>query len=129
MATFRDLNVWEKSMSLVTEVYKLIRKLPKEESYCLSDQMRRAAVSIPSNIAEGHARDSQNVFLRFLSIAQGSRAELDTQLEICVNLGYFSREDILIAEDLSIQVRKMIIVMQKRIRELLQQKTENKVPK
>lgn len=129
MATFRDLNVWEKSMSLVTEVYKLIRKLPKEESYCLSDQMRRAAVSIPSNIAEGHARDSQNDFLRFLSIAQGSRAELDTQLEICVNLGYFSREDILIAEDLSIQVRKMIIVMQKRIRELLQQKTENKVPK
>ena len=129
MATFRDLNVWEKSMSLVTEVYKLIRKLPKEESYCLSDQMRRAAVSIPSNIAEGHARDSQNVFFRFLSIAQGSRAELDTQLEICVNLGYFSREDILIAEDLSIQVRKMIIVMQKRIRELLQQKTENKVPK
>ena len=129
MATFRDLNVWKKSMSLVTEVYKLIRKLPKEESYCLSDQMRRAAVSIPSNIAEGHARDSQNDFLRFLSIAQGSRAELDTQLEICVNLGYFSREDILIAEDLSIQVRKMIIVMQKRIRELLQQKTENKVPK
>ena len=129
MATFRDLNVWEKSMSLVTEVYKLIRKLPKEESYCLSDQMRRAAVSIPSNIAEGHARDSQNDFLRFLSIAQGLRAELDTQLEICVNLGYFSREDILIAEDLSIQVRKMIIVMQKRIRELLQQKTENKVPK
>ena len=72
MATFRDLNLWEKSMSLVTEVYKLIRKLPKEESYCLSDQMRRAAVSIPSNIAEGHARDSQNDFLRFLSIAQGS---------------------------------------------------------
>ena len=91
--------------------------------------MRRAAVSIPSNIAEGHARDSQNDFLRFLSIAQGSRAELDTQLEICVNLGYFSREDILIAEDLSIQVRKMNIVMQKRIRDLLQQKTENKVPK
>lgn len=66
--------------------------MPKEETYALSDQIRRAAVSIPSNIAEGQARNSTKEFIQFLSIAQGSRAELDTQLLLCIKLNYVSRE-------------------------------------
>ena len=89
----KDLTVWQKSMSLVTSTYKLVRRLPKEESYALSDQMRRAAVSIPSNIAEGYNRQSDKELLQFLYIARGSKAELDTQILIAINLGYFSSDD------------------------------------
>ena len=78
--SYRELIVWQKSMELAEKVYLLVKALPKEETYALSDQMRRAAVSIPSNIAEGHARQSQKEFLQFLCIARGSRAELETQL-------------------------------------------------
>jgi len=77
---YRDLIVWQKAMDVATEIYKICKKLPKEELFALSDQMRRAAVSIPSNIAEEQARISKNEFIRLLSIAQGSRAELETQL-------------------------------------------------
>ncbi len=112
MATYRDLLVWQKAMSLVIEVYKLSGLLPPEEKYGLSDQMKRAAVSIPSNIAEGQGRDSRNEFIRFLSIAQGSRAELETQLEICVQLNYIPKENLKTAETLSEELRKMIIALQ-----------------
>ena len=88
----KELLVWQKAMQLVVDVYNLIRLLPKEETYGLSDQMRRAAISIPSNIAEGNARSSQKDMVHFLYIAQGSRAELETQLELCELIGYISRE-------------------------------------
>ena len=91
---FRDLIVWQKAMDAAAEIYKIIKKLPKEELYVLSDQMRRAAVSIPSNIAEGQARSSKKEFIRFLSIAQGSRSELETQLLLCVKVEYLSNSDI-----------------------------------
>ena len=78
MASYHELSVWEKSMDLVVEVYKLTKLFPKEEAYGLCDQLRRAVVSIPSNIAEGQSRGSLNDFIRFLSIEQGSRAELET---------------------------------------------------
>ena len=84
----KELLVWQKAMQLVVDVYNLIRLLPKEETYGLSDQMRRAAISIPSNIAEGNARSSQKDMVHFLYIAQGSRAELETQLELCELIGY-----------------------------------------
>ena len=116
MATYRDLLVWQKAKSLVIEVYKLVCLLPREESYGLADQMRRAVVSIPSNIAEGQARDSENDFYRFLSIAQGSRAELETQLEICVDLNYMTRENISEALTISEEIRKMIIALQKKLK-------------
>lgn len=77
-------------MDLVETIYEATKFLPKEERYALSDQMRRAAISIPSNIAEGHARNSIKSFLHFMSIAQGSRAELETQLLICVRLRYLT---------------------------------------
>lgn len=81
-------------MQVAKETYSLIKKLPKTEVYIIGDQMRRAAISIPSNIAEGHGRLSNKEFLRFLSIARGSKAELETQLELCVNVGFFSNDDI-----------------------------------
>ena len=91
--SYKDLIVWQKSMDLVIEIYKLVKKLPKEETYSLSDQMRRAVVSIPSNIAEGYTRKSTNEYLNFLSIANGSRTELETQLLICERINYFSEAD------------------------------------
>ena len=108
MASYRELRVWQKAIDLVIETYRLCALLPKTEIYGLSDQMRRAAVSIPSNIAEGQARNSEKDFIHFLYIAQGSRAELETQVEICVRLNYFSKEQIRIFENLSSETGKMI---------------------
>lgn len=92
MQSYRELIVWQKSIELVTKVYELVKLLPKEEVYALSSQIRRAAVSIPSNIAEGHDRNSDKEFVNFLYIARGSLAELETQIYIAVNLKYFSNE-------------------------------------
>jgi four helix bundle protein len=94
MINYRKLIVWQLGMELVKEVYLLTRTLPSEEKFGLCDQIRRAAVSIPSNIAEGHARDSQKEFHHFLQIASGSLAELETHLLICKELGYSSEERI-----------------------------------
>ena len=85
---YRKLKVWQKAMDLTIEIYKLVRLLPKEETYALSDQIRRAVVSIPSNIAEGQGRNSDKEFVNILSIARGSLWELETQIEICERLGY-----------------------------------------
>ncbi|NLY00513.1 MAG: four helix bundle protein [Rhodopirellula sp.] len=88
MKTFRDLLVWQKSMALVTEVYRASGEFPSHERYGLSSQIRRCAVSIPSNIAEGFGRHSTVDYIRFLTIANGSLYELQTQVEIALNLGY-----------------------------------------
>lgn len=93
-ADFKDLSVWQKAMDLTVTVYKIIRKLPNEERFALSDQLRRAAVSIPSNIAEGQSKDSTREFIRFLRIARGSAAEVETQLLLCNRLGYVEAEEI-----------------------------------
>jgi len=85
---YKQLKVWEKAMDLTMEIYSLVKLLPKEETYVLSNQMRRAVVSFPSNIAEGRGRNSNKEFLNFLSIARGSLWELETQLEICKRLGF-----------------------------------------
>jgi len=90
--TFRDLLVWQKAMALVTELYRVSSGFPKEEVYGLTSQMRRCAVSIPSNIAEGFGRQSTGDYVRFLSIAEGSLYELQTQLEISHNLTYLALE-------------------------------------
>ncbi len=86
--TFRDLRVWQGGVELVEAVYRATRVFPQRETYALANQMQRAAVSVPSNIAEGHAREHLAEYLHHLSIAQGSLAELETQLEIAVRLGY-----------------------------------------
>jgi four helix bundle protein len=95
-------------MELVTEVYRLTRGFPREELYGLTQQVRRAAVSIPSNIAEGQARDSTAEFRRFLLIAQGSRAEVETQILIAVRLGYANETDAGTTMSLLAEVRKML---------------------
>jgi four helix bundle protein len=90
MATrnFKDLVAWQRAMDLVEAVYEITRQFPKDELYGLTSQIRRAAVSIPSNIAEGEGRGSPNEFVRFLSIAYGSLREVETQLLIATRLKY-----------------------------------------
>jgi four helix bundle protein len=84
---YRDLLVWQKGMALVKRIYQLTASFPDTEKFGLTSQMRRAAVSIPSNIAEGQARKSTGEFVQFISNAEGSAAELDTQLQLSVDLG------------------------------------------
>jgi four helix bundle protein len=86
--SFRDLDVWRLGLDLAEAVYQCTSSFPKSEFFGLTAQMRRAAVSVPSNIAEGRARSSTKEFLQFLSIALGSLAELETQFELAVRLGY-----------------------------------------
>ncbi len=90
--SYRDLKVWKQSKEVAKEIYLATRPFPKEELYGLTSQIRRAAVSIPSNIAEGHARSSTKEYLHFLAIALGSLAELETQIEIATELGYMKKE-------------------------------------
>jgi four helix bundle protein len=86
--SFRDLRVWQAAMELVACIYDVTKSFPTNETYGLVSQMRRAAVSIPSNIAEGHTRESTKEYLHHISIAQASLAELQTQIEIAVMLKY-----------------------------------------
>ena len=87
----QDLEVWQKAMDLVISIYRLTAIFPKSEVYGLASQMRRAAVSVPSNIAEGHGLKQTQAYLRHLAIANGSLAELETQLEIANRLGYIAK--------------------------------------
>jgi len=91
---YRELIVWQDAIKIAKAVYLLTGKFPKQETYALADQLRRAAVSVPSNIAEGQARKSPGDFRRFLHIALGSLAEVDTQLILAQEFGYLSKEDI-----------------------------------
>ena len=90
--SYKDLLAWQKSMDLVTAFYRTTAGFPKEEQFGLTSQLRRAAVSIPSNIAEGQGRLSQNEFRYFLGQARGSLMEVETQLQISHNLGYVERQ-------------------------------------
>ncbi len=92
VSSFRDLRVWQAAMDLVEGVYRLTQTFPREEAYGLTLQLRRAAVSVPSNIAEGQAREHLREYLHHLSMAQGSLAELETQLELANRLGLTARE-------------------------------------
>ena len=109
--SYKDMIVWQKSMDLAIEIYKLVKLLPKEEIYALSDQMRRAAVSIPSNIAEGQSRNKTKEFIQFLSIARGSNSELFTQLLICEKVGYLSENQTLYAKSASSEISKMLVAL------------------
>jgi len=89
--TFRDLKIWVKGMEIVNKTYRIVHKFPRNEEYALSSQMRRAAISIPSNIAEGFGRKSKKEFQRFLHISLGSLFELETQLEIAFDQAYLNQ--------------------------------------
>jgi four helix bundle protein len=94
MATHENLDIWKLSIEFVTNIYLITKEFPADEKYELVSQMRRSAVSIPSNIAEGAARKSDKEFLQFLHISLGSIAELDTQLIIAENLEYLNKSEI-----------------------------------
>jgi four helix bundle protein len=91
--SFRDLRVWQAGMNLVEHVYRLTQPFPAYEMYGLTSQMRRAAISVPSNIAEGHTREHSKEYLNHLSMAQASLAELQTQIEIAGRLQYLTAEE------------------------------------
>jgi len=93
MKTHKDLDVWKESLELVTQIYELTKRFPKDEIYGLTSQIRRSAVSIPANIAEGAARNSKKEFIQFLHIGLGSLAELETELIIAKNLNYLNDND------------------------------------
>src|SRR5574341_1071643 len=101
----KDLDVWQRAMDLATEIYTVTARFPNEEVYGLSMQTRRSAVSIPSNIAEGAARNSSKEFVQFLHVALGSAAELETQLLLARRMGFLSESRLLDNLDL---VRKML---------------------
>lgn len=109
--SFRDLLVWQRAMQLTVAVYQLTQGFPREEQYGLTGQIRRAAVSIPSNIAEGQGRSSAGEFRQFLAIARGSTCEVQTQLELARTLNFGTPASIDKAEALSNEVRKMLFGM------------------
>ena len=105
---FRDLIVWRKAMQLVTDIYFITRKFPEYEIYGLTSQLRRCAVSLPSNIAEGYGRKSTNDYIRFLKIARGSLFEIQTQLEISLNLEYITKKTYNHIDEQSKEIERML---------------------
>jgi|SRR5665213_127963 len=106
--SYHDLLVWQKSMALAREIYKITADFPSEEKFGLISQMRRAAVSVPSNIAEGQARNTTGEFVQFISHAEGSMAELDTQLMLAVDLDFLSSEKAKSCLDSIAELRRML---------------------
>lgn len=112
--TYKDLIVWQKATELVKEMYKIANQLPTKEQFILISQMLRAAISIPSNIAEGWARNHKIEYLRFLSIAYASSTELETQLIITKE--QYSQINYQPAESLLLEVQKMLLVLKKNLK-------------
>jgi len=109
MKSHKDLDVWKRSVDLVTTIYKHSKNFPKDEIYGLTNQIRRAAVSVPSNIAEGAARKSSKEFVQYLYIALGSIAELETQILIGKNLNYLLEDEFNLFQKEITEIRKMIL--------------------
>jgi four helix bundle protein len=113
--SYHDLLVWQKGIALVKRIYEITRTFPDSEKFGLISQMRRAAVSIPSNIAEGQARHTTGGFIQFIAIAEGSVAELDTQLLITIELGYCKSEHVQEAFALILELRRMLSALRIRL--------------
>ena len=106
--SFRDLKVWQNSMTLVEDVYKITSKFPSDERFGLTAQLRRATVSIPSNIAEGKRRKRQRAYLNHLDIALGSQGEVETQIEIACRLGFVKKDEVRRVEARVAEVGRML---------------------
>ena len=119
VSSYNDLQVWQRSMAFVKQVYEATKTFPKDELYALTNQLRRAAVSIPSNIAEGHARDSTKEFLHHLSFALGSLAEVETQLILAQDLQYLPKESLLSLIQESTEIGRMLRGLQKSLQRKL----------
>ena len=113
----KNLDVWKKAIDLVQQVYEMTKYFPKSEDYSLTSQMRRSAISVPSNISEGAARQTKKEFIQFLHMAQGSLSELDTHMEIAKRLGYFgechSKKPIEIMQDVDKMLSGLIKSLKK----------------
>jgi len=105
---YKKLIVWQKSVELVVEIYRITEHFPKSEMYGLTNQMRRASVSVPSNIAEGYRRKGKNEFNRFLPISYGSGAELETQIEIAKALRFVELKEYLKADMILDEIMRML---------------------
>ncbi len=114
---YRDLIVWQKAMDLVILVYQFTDSFPQKEVFGLTNQVRRAAVSIPSNIAEGQGRNSNRDFRHFLSIARGSLQEVETQLELARRLGYLREDDLINISEVSCEVARLINGLSRALKE------------
>ena len=111
MNEYKKLIVWQKSMNLIVEIYRLVKLLPKTETYALSDQMRRSVISIASNIAEGKGRNAIGDYIRFLNIARGSCFELETQINACILIEYITENEATVALNLVSEISKMLTAM------------------
>lgn len=116
MKTFRDLLIWQKAMNLVTNTYQITQKFPKEELFGLTSQIRRSAISLPSNIAEGYGRDSNKELLRFIKIVIGSLFEFQTQIEIAKNINYLNENEFKNLYEETRELEAMIISFSKRLK-------------
>jgi four helix bundle protein len=115
MASFKDLVVWQKAIQLCSEIYRLTSSFPSSEQFGLTNQMRRASVSIASNIAEGNGRSTKGEYILFLGHARGSNCELQTQLTIARNLGFCDIQEHEAAENLSAEISRMLNALIKKL--------------
>jgi four helix bundle protein len=115
--SFKDLVVWQRSIQLTVSVYKLTSSFPPSEQFGLTNQLRRAAVSVASNIAEGYGRSTTGEYLQFFGHARGSNFELQTQLVISKSLGFGSKESLQQADSLSGEVSRMLVAIMNKLRE------------
>jgi len=114
---FREMTVWQKAMEAAREVYRLVPRLPKEETYGMRSQITRAVVSIPANFAEGWARESTKEKAHFMAIAQGSLAETETLLELAEQIGWFPPNETQKVRGLLDEVSRMLTTLRRRMRE------------
>ena len=117
MHNFKELKIWQESMSLAKDIFALTRKFPTEEKYGLISQLNRAVVSVPSNIAEGAGRDSQKEFNQFLNISLGSCFEIETQLILANEFNYISKEELQTLTEKVTKIQKMICKLKDSIRQ------------
>ena len=113
--SYKDLVVWQKAIALAKAIYQLTQPFPTEERFGLVSQMRRAAVSIPSNIAEGQARHTTGEFVQFISHAEGSTAEVDTQLILAVELKFCAKRGVLPAYEMVDEIRRMLNALRRKL--------------
>ena len=117
MSNFRNLQIWQKSMTLTTNIYIATKNFPKEEIFALTSQIRRSSISIPSNVAEGFGRDSNKEYLRFLNISIASLFELQTQLEIGKNIEYLTEVEFNKIYEDTRELERMLVSFIKKIKE------------
>ena len=125
---FKDLLVWQKSMDLIEQIYRLTQGFPKQETYGLSSQVQRAAVSVAANIAEGNGRDSTREYIHHLAFSLGSLAEVETYLEIALRLGYAKANVVSALEAKADEIGRMLRGLQKSLRGKLRRDNDDLSP-